>query len=183
MRHHNLVMPVVLGHSMGGKTAMTLGQTGIVGISRLIVVDIAPVRYQHSHEEFVDAMKRVDFTQVRSRSSVDSQLANSIANPQVRQFLLQNLVKDEDGYRWRINLKAVEENMSELLGYYNNDECHVDTLFISGSLSHYITPQHHADIRKRFPSAYIETIEQAGHWVHAEQPKKFANLVNSFLLT
>ena len=181
IRNQRLNMPALLGHSMGGKVAMSLAQSGIVGIARLIVADIAPVSYRHSHQEFVTAMQRVDFSQVSSRREVDTQLANSIANDQVRQFLLQNLVRDEGKYRWRLNLRAIQENMSQLLGYYDKEVSHVDTLFIGGSLSQYITPQHHGEIRKRFPSAYIETVEQAGHWLHAEQPEKFAGLVNHFL--
>nr|XP_061809741.1 protein ABHD11-like [Nerophis lumbriciformis] len=174
--------PAILGHSMGGKTAMTLVQKNLASVSKLIVADIAPVRYTHSHEEFVSAMQCVDFGQVASRGDVDNQLTKDIANSQVRQFLLQNLKRESDGYSWRINLGAIAENMSELLDYRCKEVCNVETLFVAGALSYYITATHHSTIRHLFPSAYIESISNAGHWLHAEQPAQFVELVNSFLL-
>ncbi len=181
IKSHQIHNPVLLGHSMGGKTAMTLAQKHLVAIQKLIIADIAPVPYQHSHEEFVTAMQHVDFDQVRSRQDVDRQLAQDIANQQVRQFLLQNLTRDDSGYRWRINLTAIAENMPQLLDYRCKEISNVESLFIAGSLSHYITTDHHHIIRQLFPSAYIESIEGAGHWLHAEQPARFVELVKHFL--
>ncbi len=181
IKTHQIQDPVVLGHSMGGKTAMALAQKRLVAIQKLVVADIAPVRYGHSHEEFVTAMQHVDLDQVRSRQDVDRQLGQDIANPQVRQFLLQNLTRDDTGYRWRINLAAIAENMPQLLDYRCKEVSNVETLFIAGSLSHYITNDHHQIIRQLFPSAYIESIEGAGHWLHAEQPARFLELVQHFL--
>ena len=181
IKTHEIQNPIVLGHSMGGKTAMALAQKRLAAISKLIIADIAPVPYRHSHEEFVTAMQHVDFDQVTSRQDVDRQLGQDIANSQVRQFLLQNLARDGGKYRWRINLDAIAENMSQLLDYRIKEVSNVEALFIAGSLSHYITDDHHHGIRQLFPSAYIESIAGAGHWLHAEQPVRFINLVQHFL--
>ncbi len=181
IKRHNLFRPAIIGHSMGGKTTMALAQNHLAAVSKLVIADIAPVRYDHSHDEFVTAMRNIDFSQVNSRGDVDKQLSQDIANTQVRQFLLQNLEKEDDRYQWRINLDAIAVNMPALLDYRETGVCNAETLFIAGSLSAYISRDYHHRMRQLFPSAYIESIADAGHWLHAEQPEKFVTMVRHFL--
>ena len=177
-----LSQPVILGHSMGGKVAMALAQGNEETIAKLIVADIAPVSYEHSHDNFISAMKLIDFNQVKSRKDVDLQLQQNISSGPIRQFLLQNLIKIDSQYKWRINLEAIEKNLPKLLDYNIEVESNVETLFIGGSLSDYITPSHHADIQRLFPASSIEMIDQAGHWLHAEKPQEFVDSVRRFLI-
>ncbi len=177
----NLSQPVILGHSMGGKVAMALAQENRDKIAKLIVADIAPVSYKHSHDNFISAMKQVDFDQVRSRKEVDLQLRRDIPSAPIRQFLLQNLTKTGSQYKWRINLEAIEKNLPKLLDYNTEGESNVETLFVGGSLSDYIQPAYHVAIQRLFPSSSIQIIDQAGHWLHAEKPREFVDLVQNFL--
>lgn len=181
IEQHGLVAPALLGHSMGGKTVMALVQMKLTTIRKLIVADIAPVSYQHSHQEFIDIMQSVDFPAVNSRSDVDKILAQSIAEPPVRQFLLQNLVRDQGTYRWRINIEAIEDNMPSLLDYPLIDPCNCEALFISGANSTYITEESSRAIGRIFPLSRTEIIDNAGHWLHAEQPERFVSLTQEFL--
>lgn len=175
--------PSILGHSMGGKTAMCLVQSGIVSVDRLIVVDIAPVAYDHSHLGYIDAMQAIDLDQVASRSEVDARLADDIPESGIRQFLLQNLVRDDDRYRWRINLAAIRNNMPALLGYPALPVSEVDTLFLRGANSDYIHAGLNSEIERQFPRSRIDTIADAGHWLHAEQPGRVIAATRQFLTT
>lgn len=178
---HKLIQPAIVGHSMGGKVAMALAQATEAMIAKLIIADISPVPYTHSHDNFISAMKQVNFDQVTSRKDVDLQLQRDIPSAPIRQFLQQNLTRIDDQYRWRINLEAIEENLPKLLDYNIAGKSDVETLFIGGSLSDYISPAHHADIQRLFPNSSIQTIDQAGHWLHAEKPREFVDLVQRFL--
>ncbi len=171
----------ILGHSMGGKTAMALVQTGMTELHKLIVADIAPVPYQHSHSEFVKAMTAVNFTEVRARKDVEKQLEVEISDPMIRQFLMQNLMRQQNRFQWRINLDAIAENMEFLLGYDHKQSSDTDTLFIAGGNSGYIVPDVYPEISRLFPLSKIVTIDNAGHWLHAEQPEKFIKLVWEFI--
>jgi len=178
-----LKTPSILGHSMGGKTAMCLAQSGIARVDRLIVADIAPVTYEHSHLGYIDAMQAIDLDRISSRSDVDVQLASDIPESGIRQFLLQNLVRDDGHYRWRINLSAIRKNMSSLLGYPALPVSDVDTLFLRGAKSDYIHAGLHSEIERQFPCSRIETVADAGHWLHAEQPGRVIAATRQFLTT
>ncbi len=185
---HRLHGAAVLGHSMGGKTAMTLAQArdepGRAAPGKLIVVDIAPTPYPAAaHRELIAAMGAVDLA-AASRAQVDASLAARIPDRATRQFLAQNLRRDGDGYAWRLNLNAIARHLDALTGYENEGVAQSETLFIAGANSDYLRP---ADpgamcaIHRRFPNARIETVEGAGHWVHAEQPERLLALCNAFL--
>jgi len=176
-----LVNPAVLGHSMGGKAAMTLAQFGLVPLGKLVIADIAPVPYQHSHEEFIEAMQSVDLGRARSRGEADKQLAERISEPGIRQFLLQNLVRENSNYRWRINLEAIKNNLPSILGFGSQQPANNQTLFISGGNSPYIKPQMYPEMDRQFPHHIVETIDNAGHWIHAEKPEAFVDLIKQFL--
>lgn len=175
---------VVLGHSMGGKVAMQLALTRPELVSQLIVADIAPVNYSHDHADLLAAMHAMPLANITDRREADSWLVTRVAEAPVRQFLLQNLLfETETAPRWRINLAAIEANMSLIFQFPpNSAQFDAATLFLRGDRSEYVEIAHQADIFRLFPEAKIYTIERAGHWLHAEQPKEFMQAVNDFLV-
>ncbi len=184
LERHGLEGATVMGHSMGGKTAMLLALEQGDAVGRLIVVDIAPVAYAHTHAPAIEALRKVDLAAAGRRGEVDRALQPEIPDPVLRGFLLHNLVSEEGSLRWRINLEALAENMEVLTGYpdglaglaYDGP-----ALFLAGAASDYVRPQSEAAIRALFPRAEIDRIEDAGHWVHAEQPQAFLARVRAFL--
>ena len=172
----------VLGHSMGGKAAMTLALTTPGRVGRLIVADIAPVAYGHTHAHEIEAMKKVDLSAVERRSQADRQLAPLLEDRAVRAFLLQSLATGEGGARWQLNLDALGAAMDALVGWPDvAGRFDGPTLFLSGGASHYVRPEHHAAARALFPAAEFEAMPGAGHWLHAEQPGPFAEAALRFL--
>jgi esterase len=174
----------LLGHSMGGKVAMVSALEDGAAIERLIVVDIAPVAYAVRHLGYAQAMRELDLTAIKRRSDADAALAPAISDAAERAFLLQNLVLEDGRARWRLNLEAIEREMPRLVDFpaippgraYQGP-----ALFIAGSLSDYLRPEFEPTIRGLFPNAEIANIDNAGHWVHAEQPTAFLAVVEGFL--
>lgn len=174
----------ILGHSMGGKVAMRFALDEPKRVDRLIVVDIAPIVSDHDHTPYLRAMQEVALNSISRREDAALQLEDAVPEPGLRQFLLQNLVGDEDGYRWRINLEGIDHNLEELLAFPrtgDHERYEGPTLFVRGETSDYILDESHAEIRRLFPSAEIVTIENAGHWVQAEKPTEFLKAVKGFL--
>jgi pimeloyl-ACP methyl ester carboxylesterase len=173
----------VLGHSMGGKAAMVLALTAPQRVHRLIVADIAPVPYAHSHARFIAAMRGLYLPAIRRRSDADPLLAPAIPEASLRAFILQNLVIENGRARWKPNLDALGRVIGELLGFPEDLPPRFDgpALFLHGGASDYVAPQTHAAIRTRFPEARIEAIEGAGHWLHADRPEPFLAAVERFL--
>ena len=174
----------VMGHSMGGKTAMMLALERGDLVGRLIVVDIAPVAYGHSHLPYIEAMRAVDLSTVSRRGEVDQALQGAVPDPGLRGFLLHNLATEEGRLRWRINLTAVGNNMDSLIGYPDDlagRRYDGPSLFLAGSVSDYLRAEYQPRIRALFPASEIDAIASAGHWVHAEQPQAFLARVQAFL--
>ena len=184
IRRHCDGAAVVLGHSMGGKAAMTLALTEPGLVRGLIVADIAPVAYTHSHLPYIRAMKALDLGKVRRRADADAALAGAIPDPMLRGFLLQGLSLGGGEPRWRFNLDALESGMESLVGFPDTlaqaRYCG-PTLVLRGGASDYVAPGDFDEIRARFPAAEIETIDGAGHWLHAEQPDAFLALTSAWL--
>jgi pimeloyl-ACP methyl ester carboxylesterase len=184
IERHGLGALTLIGHSLGGKVAMRLALTRPELIERLLVVDVAPVAYAHSFGPFVEAMRQVDLAAVQRRGDADLQLRDAVPDAVLRNFLLQNLVKTDAGFVWRVNLEALAANMDALLGFpmpaadaaYGGP-----TLFIAGGRSHYLTPEHQPLIERLFPNAEHAVIAGAGHWLHAECPAEFLADVRRFL--
>jgi len=175
---------VVMGHSMGGKAAMMLAVTRPELVERLVVVDIAPARSISSPLLLVKAMRRVPLETLSRRAEVDAVLAEVIPDLTVRGFLAQNVVAESTGLRWSVNLDAIERNGESIVGFPEipPGEAFVKpTLFIAGGRSEYLRPEHRATSERLFPAATIETIPNAGHWVHAEAPGQFLEAVSRFL--
>jgi len=173
----------VLGHSMGGKTAMHLALTRPELVQRLIVVDIAPVAYiRESHPEYVAAMKRVDLTHTTRRADVDAQLAPAIPDDSLRAFLLQNLVNEHGRFHWRINLDGIGPNLPAIISFpEHHGGFSGPTTFIAGERSDYIRPRDEAAMHRLFPHSKLIEIGDSGHWPHAEHPDKFLKLVRTAL--
>ncbi len=179
-----LESPVLLGHSMGGKTAMMAALTDPDAIGAMIVADIAPVSYGHSHEPYVDAMRSIDLAAVKRRGDADQALRDAVPEAALRGFLLHNLAFEDEGPRWRLNLDAIDRNMDALTDFPDRSANAVYTgpsMFAVGANSDYVQPDHHAAIRGLFPEASILLITGAGHWLHAEKPAEFFDLVSKLL--
>jgi len=173
----------LLGHSMGGKAAMVAALEDPGRVEHLIVVDIAPVIYTHTHLPLIEAMMKLDVSRLASRSEADQKLAGLIEERMVRQFLLQSLEKAEDGYRWRLNLPALKHGIEDLVGFPDLDGRIFDgpVLFLYGADSDYVQPEHRPRIERYFPNAEYAAVENAGHWVHADQPESLSERVAKFL--
>jgi esterase len=175
---------ILMGHSMGGKMAMKFVDTYPQKVSKLIVVDIAPKTYKPSHLAFIRAFKEIPFDRIANRKDADIAFSEYSKDLAIRQFLLKNLEsKPEGGYQLRINIEAIEKHYYEIIGEVSFQGTHsLPTCFISGELSSYILPEDHAIILHYFPQTRFYTIEKAGHWVHAEQPEKFLQVLKACVL-
>jgi pimeloyl-ACP methyl ester carboxylesterase len=174
----------LLGHSMGGKVAMTAALEHGAAVERLIVADIAPVAYTAHHLGHVKAMRGLDLDNIERRSDADAALAPAIPDAAERAFLLQNLVLQDGQASWRLNLEAIEREMPRLVGFPAIEAGRTydgPSLFVAGGRSDYLRPEHEPVIRRLFPNAEIANIENAGHWLHAEQPAAFLAVVEAFL--
>ncbi len=165
----------LLGHSMGGKVGCVLALTTPGSLRRLLVLDIAPVPYRRSLVHHVEAMRSVPVATLTRKGEADGYLKASEPDAGVRAFLAQNLVRAEgDGFRWRVNLAAIDAHMADIMGFPPLDgRFGQPTMFLCGGTSDYVRTAHRPEIDRLFPAARIETVEGAGHWVHAEQPQAF----------
>ncbi|MEZ5911543.1 MAG: alpha/beta fold hydrolase [Paracoccaceae bacterium] len=172
----------VLGHSMGGKAAMTLALADPAKVRRLIVADIAPVAYGHDQSRYIQAMRGLDLTGVATRGEADRRLAATVPEEGVRAFLLQSLDLKADPPRWRLNLDVLERDMAGIVGWHAPaGRFDGPALFLSGASSQYVQPEHRDPIRAQFPAARFAKIPGAGHWLHAEKPREFEAAVRVFL--
>ncbi|MFD2512765.1 alpha/beta fold hydrolase [Pontibacter locisalis] len=178
--------PAIMGHSMGGKVAMKYALKYPTRITKLIVVDIAPKAYPPHHDEIIDALQSVDLSSATSRGEIDEQLAIHISSEDVRLFLMKNLYRKEDNtFGWRMNLDAIEKNYEKIAAGITADvPFKKHALFIKGGKSRYIKQEDvYGCIEHLFTLVEVETIPEAGHWVHAEAPDQVYDLVTTFLST
>ncbi len=174
---------ILLGHSMGGKTAMEVATRYPELVSHLIVADIAPKHYPQHHQDILKGLGSLDFSEISSRGEADEALSNYISIPAIRQFLLKNLYWVKKGQLGlRMNLPVLTREIEEVGKPLSADAVYTGpTLFLAGALSGYIQKMDELLIHKHFPNAKIETVAKAGHWLHAENPKEFYDMVMSFL--
>lgn len=181
---HNLSEAIVLGHSMGGKTAMLFATQNPNLVSKLIVADISPRFYPIHHDAILEGLSSLDFSEIKSRGAADKRLANYVSDFGTRQFLLKNLYWKEKGQlALRMNLQVLKENVSEVgeaLPLHAKFE--KETLFLRGDKSEYIALQDETIIKQHFSNVNIVTIANAGHWLHAENPDDFFNEVMQFII-
>jgi len=172
----------ILGHSLGGKVAMQFAELYEQYVEKLVIVDMSPRQYEGKHTPLMDAMMALNFSAYSSRKQVDEALIASIPEPKVRQFLLMNLSAEDDQLKWRINLPALKANykkfMKAVLTEFSSDKT---CLFLYGEQSDYVTEQDREEIKQIFPYAKFAAVP-AGHWVHAERPQQFKQIVEEFLI-
>jgi len=181
---HGLGPATVIGHSMGGKTAMMLALTRPELVKRLVVVDIAPVERETGFGAYINAMSEVPLPACESRADVEEHLEDVVRTKMVRTFLVQNLMRDDAGFRWRINLSALADGMDQIADFPEPDHHQSyrgQTLFVAGAQSDYIQSHHMGDIARLFPKSHVAHIPGAGHWLHAEAPEVFLKELNAFL--
>lgn len=173
----------LIGHSMGGKTAMYYAQKFPNRLEKMVVVDIGIKQYPMHHNEIIKGIKSIDLTTISSRSEAEHAMLPFVDSYGVRQFLLKNLYWIEKGkLAWRMNVNVLEREMEEILAPIPNIEVWTPTLFIRGALSNYILDEDWEAIEEVFPDATLETIENAGHWVHSEQAEEFIEKVLGFII-
>lgn len=172
----------LLGHSMGGKTAITFARDHAELINKLIIVDISHKRYSLHHDRILEGLNAIDLEKIKTRGAADKELSAYISEIGVRQFLLKNLYWVEPGkLGWRINLPVLTDKIETIVDAIDVLEINVPTLFIRGGRSNYILESDFDNIHKTFTSSTIYTIAESGHWIHAEAPVKFYNRVMDFL--
>lgn len=170
----------VIGHSMGGKAAMMLALTAPKAVRRLVVADIAPVKYGHTQQGMIDAMRSVDLSAVETRGDADRQLSGVLDDAGVRAFLLQSL--DVKAKKWRLNLDQLEADMAAILGWPDAaGSFEGPVLMLSGAASDYVLPSHRPVIKDYFPKARFAKLPGAGHWLHADKPREFEAACAAFL--
>jgi esterase len=172
----------LVGHSMGGKTAMLAALTRPDAVLRLLVADIAPVRYVHGNEHVAEALLALNLSPGLTRAAADAALAGTVPDASMRGFLLQNLVFGERPH-WRIGLTEIARAVPVLEGWETPTDVRYDgpTLFVAGALSDYIRPEHRPAIRALFPRARFVTLKNAGHWIHVDNPSGFLSILEGFL--
>jgi len=183
IKHHQLEKVHLLGHSMGGKTAMLFAVEYPELVEKLIVADISPRMYPPHHHDILEALNSIDFTVQTSRTLVDEKLAELIPEIGVRQFLLKSVYWKEKGQLdFRFNLHSLIENNDEVgVALPSFTVFEGETLFLKGENSGYISSEEEPIINAHFPNNKIVTIKNAGHWLHAENPTDFLNTLESFL--
>ena len=183
LNHHGINQCVVLGHSMGGKTAMAFALNYPDRVQKLIIADIAPKYYAPHHQKILAGLSNLNLEEVSSRKAAAEHLKNFIPEAGTRQFLLKNLYWVSEGkLGLRINV-AVLKNAAEAIGaaIQSQNQYHQPTLFLYGENSNYINPKTDIEILEYFPKAEIIEIKGAGHWLHAEQPLLFFKTLTQWL--
>ena len=198
MDEHQIQKAILIGHSMGGKTAMQFAVESPERISHLIVLDIAPKSYLFSldiesdtlnHKKIMESMLAVDFNGVKHRNQLDDLLAKKIRSHRIRQFILKNVKRgDNKSFEWRLNIEALYNNLNQILDGFSvtgqslgEEITGFPILFVKGGNSEYISEEDKERIQDIFPYTEFKTIEHAGHWLHAEQPEELLRIIKGFI--
>jgi esterase len=181
---HQLQNVILLGHSMGGKTVMFFEHLFPNIAQKIIVADIAPRAYEPHHDSVLKALNAVDFTDINTRKEAEAILSEYITDFGTKQFLLKNIYWREDETKqmaWRFNLETITKEYNNIGVEVPSFKSTTKSLFIRGQKSDYVTDKDEQDIATRFSDYQLKTIENSGHWVHAEQPEVFFNCVMEFI--
>jgi esterase len=179
---NQILNPIVIGHSMGGKAAMNFALAHGDRMSKLVVVDIAPRYYDLEHYIILEGLKAIPINTLTSRNEADDILSAFVSEPDVRQFLLKNLQrKAEGGFSWKINLPVIDQKLSNIgVDLQFPGAFEKPTLFIRGAKSKYVVDEDRPRIKEVFPKASLVTME-TGHWVQAEKPQEFVDVLMRWL--
>lgn len=191
---HQLVNPILIGHSMGGKTAMRFALKYPNKIKKLIVVDIAPKNYSGyrnygkvtaDHEKILKQLLSIHLPSITTRGELNAILEHHFEDTRLRMFLLKNIRKQmKGGYTWKLNLEVLLHDLPDIMDGFSNitNSIPQPALFIKGGDSNYIDEDDMFEVRKYFPNAELAIIPNAGHWLHYEQPEVLLKTLHYFLL-
>jgi len=183
MAAHGLGKVILIGHSMGGKTAMLFALRHPQQLSKLVVVDIAPKAYNRPYFKlFLNALSAIPLQNMSSRREIDAHLSKVVPQAAIRGFLLKNLGRDKDNrLYWKINLSAIASNLQEIMKAVDGAPPFAGAvLFVRGEQSDYILDDDLPDIKRLFPNSRLVTIAGASHWLHAERPEAFCRQLERF---
>ena len=176
----------LIGHSLGGKTAMLFALKYPDLLDKLVIVDIAPRKYPPNpeHRMLIDAMLKVDLSSAHSRSDVDKQLEPNVHSLRLRQFVLKNIYwKNKNSLGWRLDLNVLNESMPSIMEEISSTKQFLNpVLLVRGGLSDYVKDHDLYEMVKLFPETLVKTLVNASHWVHVDAPEEFYTLVHEFLL-
>jgi pimeloyl-ACP methyl ester carboxylesterase len=185
IEEHQIENPVLLGHSMGGKAAMTYALENPGKVKKLAIIDISPRKYPEriTHTQVISQMMSIDLEKVTTRGEVEKILDSKISDARVRMFIMKNLYYKIHGkLAWRLNLEAINQSMDMLFDSIRSEnQYNGPTLFIRGGKSDYVPDEDIPLIKSMFPEAVIKTISGASHWVHADAPEELCFLLSAFL--
>ena len=185
IEEHSIENPILIGHSMGGKVAMTYALENLGLVKKLVVIDISPRKYPErtTHTQVISEMMRIDLENIATRTEVEKILDARISDSRVRMFILKNLYYKIHGkLAWRLNLEAINQSMDLLFdGISSENQYTGPTLFIRGGKSDYVLDSDFPLIKSMFPEVIIKTISGATHWVHADAPEELCYLLSGFL--
>lgn len=185
MDHCELPAAHILGHSLGGKVAMELALTQRDRVQRLVVADMAPVTYTEHHQQIIEGLQQVVRQRCQTRVEAEALLSEVIDDPGVVGYLLMSLERgaENEVYQWRFNLEGLADAYDRLReAPADEGPFQGQTLFLKGSESAYIQAAHEQEILRRFPGTQLVAVEEAGHWLHVDQPDQFNGAVRAFLL-
>ena len=183
MEEHWIHQADIMGHSMGGKAAMSLASIHPAMVRRLIVVDIGPGENPDRHTDIFKAMESMEIKNNHSRKAIEEDLFDHINSLSTVRFLMKNLSRDKEngGFKWKMNLPLLKKHFNEILAPIELDYIDVPTLFIRGEHSDYIDESQEHIIKEKFEEHQLITIKGAGHWVHADQPDALFTALYDFL--
>ncbi|KAK4313761.1 hypothetical protein Pmani_014917 [Petrolisthes manimaculis] len=192
LHEHNLPQAVLMGHSMGGRAVMAAALIEPSVVEKLVVLDISPVGTSTSIStlpRFLEIMRKVTLPPTvniqEARTHIDNLLQPVIQDAGVRQFLISNLIFAENEYRWRLNLEGIARNFNPHISTFpaalTSKVFEGETAFIGGALSDYLRPEDEESIEAIFPQASFHYLEGAAHWLHADKPREFLELVTPLL--
>ncbi len=174
---------LICGHSMGGKVAMNFAIAHPDRVEKLIVADMGVKEYAVHNNDILDAMLSVDFTAVSSRKEVEEKIEEFVKSYSVRQLLMKNLNRNGNAFEWKLNALSIKDNFKNIfLRVETEKPFNKPVLFIHGELSDYVLDSDFEDIKKIFPSAVLEAVPNAGHWIHADNPEFFIESILDFSL-
>lgn len=172
----------VIGHSMGGKVAMQLALSHPDMVEKLVVIDMEPGQADDNHTDIIEALLGLDLSKIKERSEAEAYLSGRIADFGTRQFLLKNITREDNGtFSWKMNLPVLWKHYADILAPVSGAPFEKPTLFVRGSRSNYVKDSDWEKAKLLFPNAQLITIEDAGHWVHADKPKELLEILKGFL--
>ena len=181
IEYYNVTNPILIGHSMGGKTAMRFSLKYPELIQKLIVLDTSPREYPVLHQAIIDSLKEIDLSIYNTRNSVDDKLKESIKQKDLRNFLMKNIYRTNDGkLSFRFNLRSLSKNIGNIGKKIESDnQFNADVIFIKGENSEYINESDKESINILFPNSKFYIIPNAGHWLHVDNPNDFLSVLLS----